>query len=198
MGREAHCLARHGGRESLGRALLETDGVIFRGEFRLMLPLKAITAVRAEGDWLTIEHPDGPAELKLGEREASRWANAIANPKRRIDKLGVKPGQTAATVGELDSEFLAELRERAAEPTGPADLIFYAIATVDDLERLGPLQQRLARDGAIWVIRPKGRKDVSESAVMAAARSAGLVDVKVVRFSDTHTAEKFVIPVQRR
>ena len=27
---------------------------------------------------------------------------------------------------------------------------------------------------------------------MNAARAAGLVDVKVVRFSDTHTAEKFV------
>jgi hypothetical protein len=29
---------------------------------------------------------------------------------------------------------------------------------------------------------------------MNAARAAGLVDVKVVRFSTTHTAEKFVRP----
>lgn len=33
---------------------------------------------------------------------------------------------------------------------------------------------------------------------MAAARAAGLVDVKVVRFSGTHTAEKLVIPLIKR
>jgi hypothetical protein len=33
---------------------------------------------------------------------------------------------------------------------------------------------------------------------MRAGKLAGLVDVKVARFSDTHTAEKFVIPVARR
>jgi hypothetical protein len=33
---------------------------------------------------------------------------------------------------------------------------------------------------------------------MRAGKEAGLVDVKVVRFSETHTAEKFVIPRARR
>ncbi len=33
---------------------------------------------------------------------------------------------------------------------------------------------------------------------MAAAKKAGLVDVKVVSFSATHTALKLVIPVARR
>ena len=33
---------------------------------------------------------------------------------------------------------------------------------------------------------------------MAAGKRAGLVDVKVVSFSETVTAEKFVIPVARR
>jgi hypothetical protein len=50
----------------------------------------------------------------------------------------------------------------------------------------------------VWVIRPKGRPDISERAVMAAGKAAGLVDVKVVSFSPTHTAEKFVIPVKAR
>jgi hypothetical protein len=38
-------------------------------------------------------------------------------------------------------------------------------------------------------------KDVE---VMAAAREAGLVDNKVVSFSDTHTALKLVIPKAQR
>jgi hypothetical protein len=33
---------------------------------------------------------------------------------------------------------------------------------------------------------------------MAAGKAAGLVDVKVVSFSETHTAEKFVVPVAKR
>jgi hypothetical protein len=55
-----------------------------------------------------------------------------------------------------------------------------------------------AAHGAIWIIRPKGRPEISERATMAAGKAAGLVDVKVVGFSPTHTAEKFVIPVNAR
>jgi hypothetical protein len=53
-------------------------------------------------------------------------------------------------------------------------------------------------DGAIWIVRPKGRPEITEAETMAAGKRAGLVDVKVVAFSDTHTAEKYVIPVSRR
>jgi hypothetical protein len=33
---------------------------------------------------------------------------------------------------------------------------------------------------------------------MEAGKAAGLVDVKVISFSDTHTGEKFVIPLALR
>jgi hypothetical protein len=56
----------------------------------------------------------------------------------------------------------------------------------------------MAPDGAVWVSRPMGSDRISENDVMAAGREAGLYDVKVVRFSDTHTAEKFVIPKKDR
>ncbi len=56
------------------------------------------------------------------------------------------------------------------------------------------LKKSLKPDGALWVIRPKGSAAISESEVMSAGKRAGLVDVKVVSFSATHTAEKFVIP----
>lgn len=59
-------------------------------------------------------------------------------------------------------------------------------------------EKHLKRDGAIWVIRPKGVTAITEADVMKAGKSAGLVDVKVARFSDTHTAEKFVIPLRNR
>jgi hypothetical protein len=56
----------------------------------------------------------------------------------------------------------------------------------------------LKRNGAIRVVYPKGRKDITENDVRQAGLRAGLVDVKVARFSETHTALKFVIPVRRR
>src|SRR5205823_5147140 len=64
--------------------------------------------------------------------------------------------------------------------------------------RLSKLRASLKSNGALWVIRPKGRPEISERAVMAAGKAAGLVDVKVVSYSPTHTAEKFVIPVKAR
>ena len=66
--------------------------------------------------------------------------------------------------------------------------------TPKDLGRFVSLQRSLAPDGALWSIRPKGRAEISESVVVAAGKAAGLVDVKVARFSDSHTAEKFVRP----
>jgi hypothetical protein len=60
------------------------------------------------------------------------------------------------------------------------------------------LQTSLKRNGGIWVVYPKGQSDITESDVLKAGRQAGLVDTKIARFSDTHTAHKFVIPLARR
>ena len=95
--------------------------------------------------------------------------------------------------------FAGDLAARGAELVeGDADHLFVAVETQDDLAALGDLVPLIARNGAVWTVRRKGRKDLTEADVMAAGKAAGLVDVKVVRFSETHTAEKFVIPVADR
>jgi len=43
-------------------------------------------------------------------------------------------------------------------------------------------------------VSPKGDRSIRDIDVIAAAKEAGLVDVKVARWSDTHTAAKLVIP----
>ena len=43
MGQDVHCIATWNGRRSVGTASLETDDIIFRGEFRLRIPFKTIT-----------------------------------------------------------------------------------------------------------------------------------------------------------
>jgi len=118
----------------------------------------------------------------------------------RIDKLGVKPGQSVLLVGVTDALFLAELQDRGARlarSTVP-DLIFCAIESRAALQKLPDLARRMKRDGALWTIRPKRSPHVSEADVMKAGKAAGLVDIKVVRFSETHTAEKFVVPKKVR
>jgi hypothetical protein len=201
MGQEVECMLRDGGRELAGRAHLDTDELVFRGEGRLRIPYQAISAVTAEGGVLIVDHPAGRSELVIGER-AERWAQAILHPKTVVDKLGVKPGQRVALVGISDPDFERRLEERGARLVGAAaldvDHLFVAVETALDLDRLGTHVARIARDGAVWTLRRKGRRDLTEADVMTAGKAAGLVDVKVVRFSDTHTAEKFVIPVARR
>ncbi len=48
-------------------------------------------------------------------------------------------------------------------------------------------------NGAVWVVFRKGRRDFNENGVQRLGLESGLVDVKVVRISDTHAAAKFVI-----
>ena len=123
-------------------------------------------------------------------------------PTPLLDKLGVKPGQRILALGPLDPGFIAELRAAGADVSTRKrpenDLIFLDAPERDALWQLGPVQEHLKRDGAIWTIRPKGVKQITERDVMEAAKLAGLVDVKVAKYSETHTAEKLVIPVAQR
>jgi hypothetical protein len=123
--------------------------------------------------------------------------------RSRIEKLGVKPGQEVLVLGvEADCTFMDELRGRGAiVRTGgnkAMDMIFALFNHRNDLRRLRSLVSRLKADGVLWTLRPKGSKDLGEAEMRQAGLDAGLVDVKVVAFSEVLTAEKFVIPVAQR
>jgi hypothetical protein len=127
----------------------------------------------------------------------------FVSTRSRIEKLGVKKGSDVLLFGiESDTAFLAEIRGAGASvrTSGrqPADMIFAVFRHRDDLRRLPPLVPRMKADGVLWTLRPKGSKDLTESEMMRAGQEAGLVDVKVVSFSDALTAERFVVPVARR
>ena len=200
MGVEATCLVTHGRKTRKADVYLETSEILVRGEPRQRIPFSAITSVRAHDGELVLEHPDGVTTLALGA-QAGVWAEKIQNPRSRLDKIGVKAGQRIAVMGTIDRQFLQEMEERVgklAKSKRNLDLLFFAVEDRAQLDELGALKNSLAPDGALWVIRPKGVKSVTERDVMAAGKAAGLVDTKVVRFSDTHTAEKLVIPIRSR
>ena len=127
----------------------------------------------------------------------------FVSTRSRVEKLGVKKGSDVLLLGiDDDAAFVKELRLAGAKMrtsgAQPADMVFATFRHRDDLRRLPGLVPRIHADGALWTLRPKGSKDLTEAEMMRAGQAAGLVDVKVVSFSDILTAEKFVVPVARR
>jgi hypothetical protein len=201
MGEEARCTVRFGSARSEGKALLETNELLFRGDFRIAVSLKSITDLDASNGELRVGFADGEATFELGPK-AERWAERIRNPRSLLDKLGVKPESSVAVVDLDDGEFRTLLKERVARyattPQPESDLIFLGAQATGDLGRIESLVQYLRPNGHIWVVAPKGRQDIREIDVLQAGRGAGLKDTKVASFSGTHTAHRFTIPLERR
>ncbi|HEX2021908.1 MAG TPA: hypothetical protein VHH36_04300 [Candidatus Thermoplasmatota archaeon] len=190
MGREAECTMRRNGRAVQGKAFLETDGIVFRGPERLVVPRKDVTAARAESGRLILETKGDRIEFDLGA-QAEKWAHDVLHPKSRLDKIGVKPGQRVALAGVTDATLADEVAQAGAEVLKSAsakdlDILFLQIDEPDGLARVEKAPARIRPDGAVWVVTPRGVAGVKD------------VDVKVMRFSETHTALKLVVPKKKR
>jgi len=176
-----------------GRLQYEAPRLVFRGRERRVFQGETLNGVRADGADLVLA--DG-SRFALGEKQARSWAEAILNPKGRLDKIGVKAEMRCAVIGVDDATFTAELREKGAVPVPELkdlDLLFYAADSQAELDRIPGLIPTLAPGGALWVVSRKGKAaTIKDVEVMAAAKAAGLVDNKVVGFSDTLTALRFV------
>lgn len=202
MGNEVQCRARFGKQESQGKALLETNELLFRGDFRLKIPFADMKSVKAVDGQLRVEFAGGKASFALGAL-AEKWAHKILHPKSRMEKLGIKPGAKVSVIGELEPAFLAELKEIASvmaseKLAADSECIFLCAESPQELSPCAKIAKSLKGAAALWIVYPKGRKDITENDVIASGRKAGLKDVKVVGFSPTHTALKFVIPLEDR
>jgi hypothetical protein len=198
MGQELECRMHLGRRALSGKAYLETDHILFRGDERIKIQLKDVTGVAAASGILTLEFDGGPATLELGAA-AEKWAQKILHPPSRADKLGIKAGLTVRLVGDFEPDFTAELDHTTiVAGKNQADLIFLRAATKKDLAQVPKLIATLKPAAALWIVYPKGATTLREVEVIEAGRAAGLKDVKVASFSTTHTALKFVIPVAAR
>ncbi|MGH8992470.1 MAG: DUF3052 family protein, partial [Acidimicrobiia bacterium] len=114
------------------------------------------------------------------------------------DKLGVKAGARVAVLAVDDEDFWEDLRARTDEisdgaPSGTSDVVVWSVEDVAELVGIAAMEEWVRPDGALWMVWPKGRKELTENHIRDAALAAGLVDVKVARFSTTHSALKLVI-----
>lgn len=202
MGSETICKVEYGKQKSEGKALLETSEILFRGEFRLKIPFSTIKSAKAVNGELRLQTPEGMAVFQLGA-QAEKWCEKILHPKSRIEKLGVKPGAKASLVGEFEAEFVHEVGALTksvskGKVAADSDCIFFAAETKKDLDGLSKISKSMEGAAALWIVYPKGQRQITEIDVLSAGRKVGLKDVKVVGFSTTHTTLKFVIPVSQR
>jgi hypothetical protein len=120
-----------------------------------------------------------------------------------LDKLGVRSELHIAVLSIHDEGFLQQLATQGLQVSSATakpgtDLIFLSAESKQDLSRLETFIPLIQKNGAIWVVYPKGQSHIREIDVIAAGKAAGLVDNKVVRFSETHTALRLVIPRAKR
>lgn len=203
MGQEIRCGALIGGKTEQGRLLLESDALLFRSpNVRLNIPFGEITEVSSRGESLVVGTGQKSYEFDVGSA-AERWVRRITNPKTVVEKLGVKSEEDVVYIGSVDAGLLTELKAakvRVAKELRGDDLdcIFIGVESPTDLGQIKGLNSRIKPNGKIWVIFPKGRADLKDVNVIAAGKSAGLVDNKIARVSERLTAMKLVIPVKRR
>lgn len=190
MGREVVCQVRHEGRTAEVKALLETEAVILRGEIKAILPFASMKCVEAADGVL---HLDDTA-LEIGT-QAEKWADKILNPPTLLDKLGIKPTTSVAALGFADRSFLnGHACDTCLKEGAEYDAVLFHAPTLNELRGIHKIKGAIGKRTMLWIVYPKGRKDITEKQVFVHGKGIGLVDVKVCKFSDTLTALKFVRP----
>jgi len=205
MGLEADCRVRFGKKSAAGHARLEEKELCFRagtGDLRLKIPFAEMKSAKAKRGVLTVKCPGGVASFELGA-QAEKWALKIRYPRGRMEKLGIKPESVVAVLGIEDKSFWKELAGRAAKISDgkaakDSDFILLGVTDPAGLKLLRALQKSIQPAAAIWVVWPKGQPHIKEDQVRDAALAVGLVDVKVMSFSATHSALKLMIPRKNR
>jgi hypothetical protein len=206
MGNEALCQAEFSGQPQTGKALLETTELIFRpsdGSEPVKIPFSTIRSAKAQNGELLLQTANGSIRFTVGP-SAEKWCDKILHPKTRAEKLGLNPGMNVSLVGSFDQEFLKELRDAKAilhkgKINAASGLIFLSTDSTKNLtSAVSKTAKSIKGATALWIVYPKGKKAITEDDVLSTGRKSGLKDVKVVAFSPTHTALKFVLPLNKR
>jgi hypothetical protein len=85
-----------------------------------------------------------------------------------------------------------------SKPAKDFSSIFFIANAKRELTQVSSLRKSIRGAAALWLVYPKGRKSITESDVRSAGLRAGLVHIKVVNFSLTYTALKFVLTKAKR
>ena len=203
MGKEYTCTVRIDGLATTGKLHLDTSELRIVGPRRLAIALADVRDAAVVDETLRLTAKGTRIELELGARRAQAWKDAIVSPKTLLEKIGVRATERVF-VKNIDDGFIDDLSRTLETPPsrslrGTFDVAFLGVADVPALDGVARVMARLTPAGALWIISPKGKASpVPEAAVRAAARACGLYDAKVVAFSTTLSATKWMIPLAAR
>jgi len=195
MGREAEGHAVWRGVSGAVRALLESDGIILRGEIRAMFPRAGLMDWRVEGDDLCLRSAGEALVLTLGAKEAAAWVKALDKPVPTLAaKLGVSVTVRAWVIGGPPPEEIV-VAVAGFQALGPEDaaLIVAVMTGPGDLE--AALATGQASGLRVWCVHGKGKgAAVGEAAVRAAFRASGWMDIKSSAVSEAFSATLYRPP----
>ena len=198
MGREAEGHAVWRGASGAVKAYLESDGIILRGEVRGKLPRSGLMGWQVEGEDLCLRSGGEALVLTLGATEAAAWVKALEKPVPSLAaKLGVSVSARAWVIGGPAPEEIA-VAVAGADAGGPegAAVIVAVLSGPGDLEAALAVGQ--ATGLRVWCVHGKGKgAAVPDSAVRAAFRAAGWMDIKTSAVSEGFTATLYRPPLQQ-
>ena len=157
MGREAEGQARWWGQDGAVKALLESDGIILRGDIRARLRRDDLMDWRVDGDDLCLRAGGEPLILTLGAKEAAAWVKELDKPLPSLAaKLGVSGSARGWVIGGPAPEEIA-IALAGAEAAGPegAAMIVAILTGPDDLG--AALAAGLATGLKVWCVHGKGK-----------------------------------------
>jgi hypothetical protein len=190
MGREAVTTATWQGEVAAVKALLEGTEIILRGAIRARLPLAGVTAVKVDGDNLSLLTDGLPLRLGLGAAEAAKWADKIAaGPVSLADKLGLKGAARARVLGPWTDDGPLSVALNGRVTDGKADMLVAVCTTLPDFDRAVFIASESAVP--VWFVYPKGRGAVTDTMVRAHMRGLGWKDTKSCAVSDRLTATRY-------
>jgi hypothetical protein len=196
MGREAEGHAVWRGVSGAVKALLESDGIILRGEVRGRLPRAGLMGWRVEGEDLCLRSDGEPLVLTLGAKEAAAWVRALEKPVPSLAaKLGVSGVARVWVIGGPAPEEIA-VAVAGAQASGPEDaaLIVAVLTGPSDLD--AALAAGQASGLRVWCVHGKGKgAAVGDGLVRAAFRGAGWMDIKASAVSEGFSATLYRPPM---
>lgn len=206
MGRECVCSARFSwidkGASREGKALLEENEVLFRGEPRVKLSRNEITAMVVRGEELVVTHTLGTARFLLGAAESAKWEKRFLSPPSLLDKFGIKQETRVTAMGPVppvlvDAAAAANIElGKTLRPN--TEVVLVAVDSQAKLPRAVASAEKMRGAMRLWVLFPRGSKVLPEALVRAALLATGVVDNKTARVDDTWTSLQFVVRKENR
>jgi hypothetical protein len=190
-----------GGKKVAVKGDFGSDRVVFSGGRRGEVKYADIQVVSTAKGRLTLRVAGSLMEFPVG-MTVDRLANKIRKPPTTAEKMGLKPGVACALVNVPDG-LVAEAKAVLGSvltglPRDQVDVLAHGVEDAHELEEVEGWARLIKPDGALWVVYPKGKRELPETMVLEAGRRVGLKDVKVVRVSEKHTGLKFVLPLADR